>query len=118
MGDKMAENGDKLVSCPVEITLGAISGRWKILIIHQLMAGPKRFNQLQRELGAITHRTLSQQLREMESDGLVVRTDYGEIPPRVDYALSAFGMTLKPILSAMEDWAQTYAEHVEQAEKG
>ncbi|AGH97117.1 winged helix-turn-helix transcriptional regulator [Micavibrio aeruginosavorus] len=101
----MAKTKEKSVSCPVEVTLAVMAGRWKILIIHQLVDGPKRFNQLQRELGAITHRTLSQQLREMEEDGLVIRTDYGEIPPRVDYALSPRGMTLKPILRAMEKWA-------------
>ncbi len=66
----------KEVSCPVEITLEVILGRWKVLIIHQLLEETKRFNQLQRELRGITHRTLSKQLREMEAHGLVVRKDY------------------------------------------
>lgn len=114
----MAKTKEKSVSCPVEMTLAVMAGRWKILIIHQLVDGPKRFNQLQRELGAITHRTLSQQLREMEEDGLVIRTDYGEIPPRVDYALSPRGMTLKPILMAMEKWALEHgAAVIDQSKK-
>ena len=71
----------KEVSCPVEITLEVIFGRWKVLIIHQLLEDTKRFNQLQRELRGITHWTLSKQLRGMEEHGLVVRKDYQEIPP-------------------------------------
>ncbi len=96
---------EKRVSCPVELTLAVIAGRWKVMIIHQLLPGEKRFNQLQRELGGITHRTLSQQLKEMEGHGLVIRKDYGEIPPRVEYSLSSLGASLHPILQAMEDWA-------------
>lgn len=102
----------KNVTCPVELTLSVIAGRWKILIIHQLLAGQKRFNQLQRELGGITHRTLSQQLKEMEEDGLVIRKDYGEIPPRVEYSLSPLGHSLRPILQAMEDWAVTHGDKI------
>ena len=83
----------KTVSCPVEATLEVISGRWKVLIIQQLLAGAKRFNQLQRELPGVTHRTLAKQLREMADDGLIERRDYGEIPPRVEYRLSPLGLT-------------------------
>lgn len=96
---------EKNVSCPVELTLEVIAGRWKVMIIHQLLAGEKRFNQLQRELGGITHRTLAQQLRELEGHGLVLRKDYGEIPPRVEYSLSPLGHSLRPVLQAMEQWA-------------
>lgn len=96
----------KQVSCPVEVTLDIISGRWKVMVIHQLLDGGKRFNQLQRELNAITHRTLTKQLREMEDDGLIIRKDHQEIPPRVDYTLSPLGQTLKPILYAMHDWGE------------
>lgn len=94
----------KEVFCPVEITLGVIAGRWKVIIIHHLLDGPKRFNQLQRLLGNITHRTLTKQLREMEASGLIKRTDYGEIPPRVDYRLSKLGASLEPVLAAMHEW--------------
>lgn len=102
----------KNVSCPVEITLGVISGRWKVMIIHQLLEGTKRFNQLHRELSGITHRTLTKQLREMEANGLIVRHDYGEIPPRVEYSLSPLGMTLKDILMAMHVWAEKHGHKV------
>ena len=91
--------------CPAERTLRLIEGRWKPLVIHWLLAGPTRFNQLQRALGSITHRTLSRTLKEMEADRLVERCDYGEIPPRVDYRLTQLGRSLEPVLVAMHDWA-------------
>lgn len=98
----------KSVSCPVETTLGILSGRWTVMIIHQLLEGTKRFNQLQRELSGITHRTLSKQLREMEAQGLVERRDYREIPPRVEYSLTPLGLTLRDILQAMHVWAEKH----------
>ncbi|MEX2200232.1 MAG: helix-turn-helix domain-containing protein [Dongiaceae bacterium] len=98
----------KSVSCPVETTLGILSGRWKVMIIHQLLEGTKRFNQLQRELTGITHRTLAKQLREMEQQGLIARHDYREIPPRVDYSLTLLGLTLRDILQAMHVWAEKH----------
>jgi DNA-binding HxlR family transcriptional regulator len=96
--------------CPAERTLDFLSGKWRPMVIFWLLEGPLRFNELQRRLGAITHRTLAKTLREMEADGLVERRDYGEIPPRVDYSLTARGVSLKPVLMAMEEWAQTDAE--------
>jgi DNA-binding HxlR family transcriptional regulator len=102
----------KNVSCPVEVTLGVIAGRWKVMIIHQLLGGAKRFNQLQRELSGITHRTLAKQLREMEEAGLVERRDYKEIPPHVEYNLSPLGLTLKDILWAMHVWAEEHGHKV------
>ncbi len=99
----------KQVFCSVEVTLEAISGRWKVMAIHQLLEGPKRFNQLQRELKGVTHRTLTKQLREMEERGLVIRKDYGEIPPHVEYSLSPLGKSLKPILMAMHEWGEKNA---------
>jgi DNA-binding HxlR family transcriptional regulator len=100
----------KSVSCPVETTLGILSGRWKVMIIHQLLEGTKRFNQLQRELTGITHRTLAKQLREMEQQGLIARHDYREIPPRVDYSLTPLGLTLRDILQAMHVWAEKHGD--------
>jgi DNA-binding HxlR family transcriptional regulator len=102
----------KKVSCPVEVTLGVIAGRWKVMIIHQLLEGTKRFNQLHRELAGVTHRTLAKQLREMEETGLVERRDYKEIPPRVEYRLSPLGLTLKDILMAMHVWAEKHGHKV------
>lgn len=93
------------MGCPTELTLGLIAGKWKILVIYWLLKAPRRFNQLQRDLGGITHRTLTRQLREMAADGLVARQDFGEIPPRVEYSLTPLGRSLQPILEAMEVWA-------------
>jgi DNA-binding HxlR family transcriptional regulator len=93
--------------CPAETALDLLSGKWRPMIIFWLMDGPLRFNELQRRLGGITHRTLSKTLKEMEAAGLVTRKDYGEIPPRVDYALTADGAALKPVLEAMEAWVRT-----------
>ena len=98
----------KKVGCPTETTLELISGRWKVMVIYWLLQGERRFNQLQRDLAGITHRTLAKQLKEMEADGLVERHDYGEIPPRVDYRLSPRGRSLEPVLMAMDDWAQKH----------
>jgi DNA-binding HxlR family transcriptional regulator len=95
--------------CPAETALDLLAGKWRPMIIFWLLEGPLRFNELQRRLGGITHRTLSKTLKEMEAAGLVARTDYGEIPPRVDYALTAHGASLRPVLEAMEAWARTRA---------
>lgn len=94
--------------CPAERTLDFLSGKWRPMVIYWLAGGPLRFNELQRRLGAVTHRTLSKTLKEMEADGLVKRTDYGEIPPRVDYALTDKGRALQPVLEAMEEWARSH----------
>lgn len=98
----------KTVGCPTENVLDLITGRWKVLVIYYLLQGEKRFNQLQRELGGITHRTLAKQLKEMEADGLVERHDYGEIPPRVDYKLTRLGKSLEPVLMAMHKWSEAH----------
>lgn len=95
----------KRTGCPTEQTLDLISGRWKVMVIYWLLKGDRRFNQLQRDLSGITHRTLAKQLRELEADGLVERHDFSEIPPRVEYRLSPFGHSLEPILLAMHEWA-------------
>ena len=96
----------KKIFCPVETILSLIAGKWKVMIIYYLLMGTTRFNQLQRSLGNITHRTLSKQLKEMEEDGLVIRTDYAEIPPRVEYSLSPLGQSLAPVLKAMHKWGE------------
>lgn len=96
--------------CPAERALDFLSGKWRPMVIFWLIDGPLRFNELQRRLGAITHRTLSKTLKEMEADGLVSRRDYAEIPPRVDYSLTEMGKSLQPVLKAMEEWAQTQPE--------
>ena len=98
----------KTVGCPTEATLDLIAGRWKVLAIYWLLQGARRFNQLQRDLAGITHRTLTRQLREMEADGLVERRDLGAgtAAPHVEYRLTARGRSLEPVLMAMDAWAQ------------
>ena len=95
--------------CPAEVTLDFMTGKWRPMIIYWLLQDTHRFNQLQRKLGKITHRTLAKTLRDMEAEGLLVRKDYGEIPPRVDYSLTPKGIALKPVFDAMEVWAEVYA---------
>lgn len=100
----------KTVSCPVETTLAVIHGRWKVLIIHYLIDGTKRFGELHRALSGISHRTLSQQLREMEADGLIRRKVYPQVPPKVEYSLTPLGESLKPVLDAMHEWGAAYPQ--------
>jgi|APIni6443716594_1056825.scaffolds.fasta_scaffold288111_1 DNA-binding HxlR family transcriptional regulator len=95
----------KHVGCPTEITLDVISGRWKVMVIYWLLQDKRRFNQLQRDLSGITHRTLAKQLKEMEANGLVEREDFGKIPPHVEYRLTPLGRSLEPVLAAMHEWA-------------
>ena len=95
----------KQVGCPTEVTLDVIAGRWKVMVSFWLLQEKRRFNQLQRDLAGITHRTLAKQLKEMEADGLVEREDFGEIPPRVEYRLTPLGRSLEPVLAAMHEWA-------------
>ena len=99
----------KTVSCPVETTLGVLHGRWKVLIIHHLLDGVKRFGELHRALPGISHRTLTQQLRELEADRLVRRKVYPQVPPKVEYSLTPVGESLRPVLAAMHEWGEEYA---------
>ena len=103
----------KLPACPVETTLTLISSKWKILILRDLMPGTRRFGELKKSIGGVSQKVLTAQLREMETDGLVIRTVYPEVPPRVEYTLTALGHSLKPILDAMWDWGEAYQSKVE-----
>jgi DNA-binding HxlR family transcriptional regulator len=91
-------------NCPAEVTLAVIGGRWKVLILYQLFQGVKRFSELQRAMPGVTQKMLTQQLRELEGDGIVSRTVYPQVPPRVEYRLTPRGETLKPVVSAMCKW--------------
>ena len=93
--------------CPVETTLSLIGGKYKALILWHLSAGTLRFSQLQKAVTA-TPRMLTLQLRELENDGLISRTVYPEIPPRVEYAMTDLGRSLMPILTAIRDWGTEY----------
>ena len=90
--------------CPVETGLDLISGRWKARILWKLYQGTMRYGELRRALPGITEKMLARQLRELERDQLVTRTQYPEVPPRVEYTLSEFGETMRPILEALREW--------------
>ncbi|WP_209701981.1 winged helix-turn-helix transcriptional regulator [Clostridium algifaecis] len=98
--------------CPVETTLLLIGEKWKVLILRDLIDGTKRFGELKKSLGSISQKVLTQKLRAMEEDGLVVRKAYAEIPPRVEYSLTELGLSLKPILDSMWDWGMEYKTKV------
>ena len=98
----------ELPACPVETTLTLISDKWKVLILRDLMPGTKRFGELRRSIGSVSQKVLTAQLREMEQSGLLRRTVYAEVPPRVEYTLTDLGRSLKPILDAMQYWGETY----------
>src|SRR5271170_1560101 len=102
----------KSVSCPVESTLRVIGGRWKVLVIYQLLGNTRRFNELHRLLRGVSPRTLARQLRELEHDGVVRRKVYPEIPPHVEYSLTPLGKSLEPILMAMDKWAEGFSHRV------
>ena len=92
--------------CPVETTLGVLGGRWKPRILYQLRERPRRFNELRRLIPKVTQRMLTQHLRELEADGVVVRTVHEQVPPHVEYSFSAKGRTLLPLLDALAEWGR------------
>lgn len=97
-----------LPACPVETTLTLIGDKWKVLILRDLLPGTKRFGELRRSIGAVSQKVLTTQLRQMEESGLLIRTVYPEVPPRVEYSLTELGRSLKPVLDAMRDWGEEY----------
>ena len=98
-------------ACPVETTLTLISDKWKVLILRDLMPGTKRFGELKKSIGNVTQKVLTAQLRQMEASGLLTRTVYAEVPPRVEYTLTDLGRSLRPVLDAMEAWGKAYQEN-------
>jgi DNA-binding HxlR family transcriptional regulator len=90
--------------CPVEACMEVVGGKWKGVILFHLLGGTKRFNEMLRLIPAITQRMLTRQLRELERDGVVARKVYAEVPPKVEYSLTEFGLTLKPLLKDMQRW--------------
>ncbi len=99
---------EELPTCPVATTVQIIGSKWKLLILRNLLQRPWRFNELKKNLEGISQKVLTDSLRSMEADGIIVRTVYAEVPPRVEYALSELGETLRPIMKAMEDWGLNY----------
>ena len=99
---------EELPACPVATTVQLIGSKWKLLILRNLFMRPWRFNELRKDLEGISQKVLTDSLRAMEEDGIITRTVYAEVPPRVEYALSPLGESMKPILDAMEQWGPEY----------
>jgi DNA-binding HxlR family transcriptional regulator len=103
--------------CPAETALAVIGGRWKIPILFQLFQGVKRFSELQRALPTVTQKMLTQQLRELERDGILHREVYPQVPPKVEYSLTPRGETLRPVIATMCDWGRRLRDgELEQAQ--
>lgn len=102
----------KIPDCPVEMTLQLIGDKWKVLILRDLLTGTKRFNELMRSVSGITQKVLTSHLRAMEHDGLLTRTVYPEVPPKVEYTLTDTGCSLKPILDSMMAWGMEYKNNL------
>jgi DNA-binding HxlR family transcriptional regulator len=101
---------DELPECPVATTVALIGSKWKLLIIRNLLQRPWRFNELKNSLEGISQKVLTDSLRSMEEDGIVVRTVYPEVPPRVEYSLSEVGESMKPMFDSMIEWGTNYKE--------
>jgi DNA-binding HxlR family transcriptional regulator len=101
---------EELPECPVATTVSLIGSKWKLLIIRNLLQRPWRFNELKKNLEGISQKVLTDSLRSMEEDGLITRTVYPEVPPRVEYALSDLGQSLKPVLDSMVAWGNNYKD--------
>jgi DNA-binding HxlR family transcriptional regulator len=104
---------DELPDCPVATTVQLIGSKWKLLILRNLLARPWRFNELRKSLDGISQKVLTDSLRSMEEDGIITRTVYPEVPPRVEYALSGLGESMRPIITAMEEFGVDYKKQKE-----
>lgn len=115
MGDRRNKYGVRpdMQACPVETTLDVIGGKWKGIILYQLLDGTKRFNEFRRLNPGITQFMLTLQLRELERDGIIHREIYKEVPPKVEYSLTDFGRTLEPVIISMKAWGESYKVRLE-----
>ncbi len=116
MGDRRNKYGMRpdMQACPVETTLDVIGGKWKGIILYQLLDGTKRFNEFRRLNPGITQFMLTLQLRELERDGIIHREIYKEVPPRVEYSLTDFGRTLEPVIMSMKAWGESYKARLDE----
>ena len=99
---------EEMPACPVATTVALIGSKWKLLIIRNLRIRPWRFNELKKDLEGISQKVLTDSLRSLEADGIITRTVYPEVPPRVEYALSELGESMRPIIGSMEAWGISY----------
>lgn len=109
--DTQPWHSENPLDCPLVHAISLLGGKWKPVILHMLISGPFRFRQLQRQIPQVSQKVLTQQLRELESDRLIIRTVYPEVPPRVDYRLSEDGLRLIPILNELYQWGSTIRSH-------
>ena len=103
---------EELPECDVATTVQIIGNKWKLLIMRNLLSRPWRFNELRKSLEGVSQKVLTDCLRQLEADGIITRTVYPEVPPRVEYSLTELGESMRPILSAMEDWGRSYKEAI------
>ncbi len=99
---------EELPECPVATTVQLIGGKWKLLLLRNLLQRPWRFNELKKSLDGISQKVLTDSLRSMEADGIITRTVFPEVPPRVEYALTDLGESMRPIIDAMAEWGENY----------
>lgn len=111
MKKEICKKADQFGICPYVTAQELLQGKWAILILHELEGGPRRFNQLQKATD-VTQATLSSQLRKMEAEGLVSRTVYAEVPPRVEYQLTEIGRTFGPVLASIRSWGEQYIAYL------
>lgn len=104
----MAKSDSVELNCPMEIGLNLLSGKWRLRIVWLLLKGPIRFNELQRKLQPITTKTLTRELRDLEYHGLIRRTVFPEVPPKVEYSITALGNSVQPILKELCIWGEAY----------
>ena len=103
---------EEMPACPVATTVQLIGSKWKLLILRNLLARPWRFNELKRDLAGVSQKVLTDSLRSMEDDGLITRTVYPEVPPRVEYALSDLGESMRPLIDSMAAWGADYKKNL------
>ena len=104
---------EELPACPVATTVQLIGSKWNLLIIRNLLVRPWRFNELRKDLAGISQKVLTDSLRSMEQDGIVIRRVYPEVPPRVEYSLSELGESMRPIIQALEQWGTDYKAQID-----
>lgn len=107
---------EEMPACPVATTVRLIGSKWKLLIMRNLLDRPWRFNELKKSLDGVSQKVLTDSLRSMEADGLLTRTVYPEVPPRVEYALTDLGKSLQPIIDSMKAWGEEYKRKVNDGE--
>ena len=120
-GRRISMEQDRFGVCPFATAQRLIQGKWAILILHYLSGGPMRFNELQRNMPKMTHATLSAQLKKLEKEGLVIRREYPQIPPKVEYSLSEIGGKFAPVLESLQVWGTEYIHYLKterQAQSG